>query len=501
MLHSQSVRFLSMKGCDKVEHDNNRLDALRNNTSVFRIAFVIDLLICQIGYISVPAIVIAVFLFLWGLSIFFKNYVYNLNIKKVNYYGWLVLFVATNILTVIIRGYSDGIWLSVGMILFLPVIFFVFYGLHIEARTDDGRKKIYKEIYVLCNILLWLSLAINIVSLITLYTIGKSISYVFGYLVVYENRFTGIYYNPNLMAFTSFCAAFGCHILWQGDFVRGVTGKPLTKVRRAIILVSALLNVFVIFLTDSNAAILIIVCYTIAYICYRWFGGKEIHFGILFKRALALIVGFVAITATIFALRYVTQTGATQVMSSPEPSVNVFEDRDDELNKITFEHENKNIDSGRIKLFKQGVNVIKHHPFFGVGKGNVTIYGNRYNNNKMKYSDLHNGYLTIIVCSGFLGFILFLGFAVCLGWRMVRIIFTVKPTIKSDIFPCMASFIAAYCVYAFFEKTLIYDVTIMTTFFWLVLGYAAVCMERYEGEDFKLYAFSSLSLFKKRQKK
>ena len=155
-----------------MEHYDNRFDAFRNNTSVFRIAFIIDLLICQIGYISVPAIVIAVVIILWGISLLFKKYVYNLNIKKVNYYKYLLLFLASNVITIIIRGYSSGIWLSVGMVIFMPVIFFMYYGLHIEARTEQGKQRIYKEIYVLCNILLWLSLVINIISLITLYTIS-----------------------------------------------------------------------------------------------------------------------------------------------------------------------------------------------------------------------------------------------------------------------------------------------------------------------------------------
>jgi len=480
-----------LKGGDRVEHYDNRFDAFRNNTSVFRIAFIIDLLICQIGYISVPAIVIAVVIILWGISLLFKKYVYNLNIKKVNYYKYLLLFLASNVITIIIRGYSSGIWLSVGMVIFMPVIFFMYYGLHIEARTEQGKQRIYKEIYVLCNILLWLSLVINIISLITLYTIGKSISYVFGYLVVYENRFTGIYYNPNLMSFTSFCAAFGCHILWQRDFVQRVTGKPITKVKKCFIIISAVLNIFVIFLTDSNATILIIVCYIAAYICYQRFGGQEIRFGVLIKRVITLILGFAAIAAIVFGLRYATQTGATQVMSSPDSSVNAFEDKEDELNQITFEHQNKNLDSGRIKLFKQGINVIKHYPIFGVGKGNVTIYGNRYNNNKMKYSDLHNGYLTILVCSGLSGFSIFLIFAVSLAKRMIKVIFNVKPAIKNDIFPCLVSFIAAYCVYAFFEKTMIYDVTIMTTFFWLVLGYASVCMESCETSQNKIVSCTS----------
>ncbi len=483
-----------------MEHDKVRPSPIRDNTSVFRIAFVIDLILCQIGYISVPAIVCAVFIFIWGVSLFVRKYILDFNIKKVHYYGWLVLFMATNLLTVIIRGYDDGIWESMGMILNMPIIFFMYYGLHSEASSEEGRKRVFKELYILCNIMMWLSLVINILSLMTLYYVGRSITYYFGYLVIYENRFTGLYYNPNLMAFTSFCATFCCHILWQGSFVEKVTGKAVTVKRRIIILISALSNLAVICLTDSNATALIIVCYTITYLCYRIFGGRTVRIGYILKRAAALLFTLVLITAGIFGARYLVQTGATQTINNQEDSGNAFEDNEDELNKITFEHLNKNLDSGRIKLFKQGVNVIKHHPIFGVGKGNITKYGNRYNNNKMKYSDFHNGYLTIIVCSGFVGFILFMGFAICLGWRMANVLFRVKPVIKSDIFPCLSSFIAAYCVYSFFEKTLVFEITFMISFFWLILGYAAVCMGIYEGEKEKLYAFSSLSLLKKKRR-
>lgn len=472
-------------------HDKSRLFSVRDNTSLFRIIYIVDLILCQIGYIGVPAVVFAVFIFIWGLSLFTKKHIINFNIKKVNYYGWLLLFIAANIITVIIRGYDDGIWESLGMILNMPIIFFMFYGLHSEARDEPGKKRIYKEIYILSNVMMWLSFAANIFSLITLYYVGRSITYYYGYLVVYENRFTGIYYNPNLMAFTSFCSTVCCHILWQGDFVEKVTGKPITKIKRIIILLCAALNLGVIFLTDSNATALIIVCYTITYITYRLLGGQAARIGYILKRVAALILTFVFITAGIFCARYLVQTGTTQTMNAQEESMNVFEDNGDELNKITFEHENKNLDSGRIKLFKQGVNVIRHHPIFGVGKGNITKYGNRYNDNKMKYSDFHNGYLTIIVCSGFVGFIFFMGFAVYLGKRMAKTLFKVSPAIRSDIFPCLASFIAAYCVYSFFEKTLVFEISFMITFFWLILGYATVCMAGYEGDDYETHAFTS----------
>ena len=472
-----------------VEQSSGRAASIFESVSAFRIAFVIDLILCQIGYISVPAIVTAVLIVFWGVRLFVGNYIYKLKIKKVNYYGWLLAFIASNIVTVIIQGYDRGFWLSIGMVLYLPIIFFMFYGLHAEAEEKESRKKIYKELYILCSIMMWLTLVINVLSLISLYTVGQSVSYYFGYLVVYENRFTGLYFNPNLMAFTSFCALFCCHVLWQGDFSEKTSGKPLTTKRRIPIVLSAGLNVAVIFLTDSNAAMLIMVSYTVIYICYRIFGGKKLRVGYFLKWGAGLLLLVVVLAAGGFVIRGIVQTGATQTMSVPEEINNVFETSGDDLNRITFEHENKNLDSGRIKLFKQGINVIKHHPIFGVGKGEITKYGNRYNDNKMKYSDFHNGYLTIFVSSGAVGFFLFMAFASCLAKRMAADLFAVKPVIKSDVFPCLAAFIAAYCIYAFFEKTLVFDATFMVVFFWLILGYASVCMVRYEGEDYRVCAF------------
>ena len=469
-----------------VQINKSQTVRLRDNTSLFRVAMVIDLILCQIGYIAVPSIVAAVCIFFWGLSLFMREYVYSLKIKEVKHYKLLIAFIITNIITIMIQGYDRGMWESLGMVLNMPLIFFLYYGVHTEAKTPDGRRKIYREIYVLSIIMLWLSLIINILSLVSLYMVGQSVSYYFGYLVVHENRFTGLYYNPNLMAFTSFCAMFCCHLLWQSDFYERAAGKPLTKRTRALILFSAGMNLVVIFLTDSNASMLIIVCYVITYIFYRMFGGRDIDIRYALKKGIGVILLFVVFAAAIFAVRLGFQTTATHTMSTPEESANVFEDNGDELNRITFEHMNKNLDSGRIKLFKQGINVIKHHPIFGVGKGEITKYGNRYNDNKMKYSDFHNGYLTIFVCSGLVGFGIFMTFAALSCKELVRTLFSVRPIIRGDIFPCIASFLTAYCVYSVFERALVYDVTFMIEFFWMVLGYGFVCAQSCRTEETKL---------------
>lgn len=483
--------FKLAKGGDRVEHGNGRLHAVFNNTSVFRIAYIIDLFLCSIGYVNIVAEVGKIFFFVWGLSIFINKYILEYNIKKVNYYGWLLLFMASNVVTLLIRGYSEGIWENILMLLNMPIIFFLFYGLHSESVTRSGRKRVFRELYVLCNIFVVLSLVVNVASLVSLYAIGKSVTYSFGYLVVYENRFTGIYFNPNLLAFSSFCSMVCCHMLTKKDFVLEVAKKPLGIVRKVIILVSFVLNVAVILLSDSNATMIIMICYAIMTLCYRAFGGKKLEFRVVFRRAAALLLSLALISVGVFVFRSVFQTGTTYTINTQEDIPNVFDDSDDELNKITFEHENKNIDSGRLKLLSQGLNVLKHHPIFGVGKGNITKYGNHYNDNKMKYSDFHNGYLTIMVSSGMVGFLLFAMFAACLCRRVTKLLFSLRPPIFDDVFPCLFSFVFAYCVYSLFEKTLVFEVSFMITFFWLILGFAAASMAKFERDGYKEIAFAT----------
>ena len=225
---------------------SKRLHNAFSDTSLFRTAFIIDLFLCSVGYINIAAEVGKIFFFVWGLSLFTNRYLADFNIKKVNYYGWLVLFILSNIITVLIRGYSDGIWESVLMILNMPLIFFLFYGLHSEYSEEGGVNRLLKELYSLCNIFMVMSLILNVVSIISLYFIGKSITYSFGYLIVYENRFTGVYFNPNLMAFSSFCSAFCCHLLLKQDFVKTAANKEISTAKRTVTILSLVFNLIVI---------------------------------------------------------------------------------------------------------------------------------------------------------------------------------------------------------------------------------------------------------------
>ena len=133
----------------------NKLRIAKNSLSVFRIGYITDLFLCSVGYINIAAEVGKVFFLLWAISLIFSEYIAELKIKKICYFGWIVLFIISNIVTVLLQGYNDGIWESTLMLIHIPVIFFIFYGLHSDCDSEEHTKTIMFELYVICCLYGW----------------------------------------------------------------------------------------------------------------------------------------------------------------------------------------------------------------------------------------------------------------------------------------------------------------------------------------------------------
>ena len=154
--------------------------------------------------------------------------------------------------------------------------------------------------------------------------------------------------------------------------------------------------------------------------------------------------------------------------------------------EITFEHENENIDSGRFTLWSQALTIFSHYPIEGIGKGNILKYSYYFFEEGMHFAnlysgdfaslfatfttDIHNAYITILVCSGILGFLLFMIFAFRNGITITSYLIKAKKSLDNTIFPCLFSFVVAYLGYACFEKAILYDISFMVIMFWFILG-------------------------------
>ncbi|HBM98174.1 MAG TPA: hypothetical protein DD413_01980 [Ruminococcus sp.] len=173
-------------------------------------------------------------------------------------------------------------------------------------------------------------------------------------------------------------------------------------------------------------------------------------------------------------------TGDTETIISDDGIKVVVPD----ANKVTFKHENKNIDSGRFKLWMESVNLFKLSPIIGISNGNIVFYSEQYSDGVLNYTyhnnDLHNGFLTLLVSTGIIGFVLFGIFGFRFAKHAAQHLFLQKHTFRDDVYPCLFSFLFAYLMYALFEKALLYDISFMVMWFWLLMGYTSCYIAKFE---------------------
>ena len=212
---------------------------------------------------------------------------------------------------------------------------------------------------------------------------------------------------------------------------------------------------------------------------------NKFNFFQIFVRSMASVLAGLVIVSSIFLLRNVCQLGFAQLIKANQTITQPIPVTPEKNNPpvVTFEHENKNVDSGRLTLWSQGAEMFLSHPVLGVGKGNIYEYGNRMFENGVKFSnkygdlapiltDFHNGYLTILVCSGAIGFILFCIFGIRFFAATTKHVMR-DDSLQQSIFPCMYSFLCSYVFYSFIEVTLLFNIMFTVLFFWLILGYTS----------------------------
>lgn len=107
---------------------------------------------------------------------------------------------------------------------------------------------------------------------------------------------------------------------------------------------------------------------------------------------------------------------------------------------------------GRIEAWYEGFQMLKHNPFFGVGKGMFTDYN---------YLTAHNSYVLVFAELGFCGAVFFAGlFALPLLWAKTQLLNTDPPNLmdeESRSFTCalIGSLISVMCAMFFLSRSYI----------------------------------------------
>lgn len=503
-----------------------KITALLMNTSAIRFALLFFLFFGSVCVIDTVCYFLAAPIYVWAGIVLYIKLIKEKKLRKIRYLPIIILFLASALISVAIN-FAYNIHENLFMIYYVILCFFLFYGLYAE-KTHEGAKR---EMTFFFKFFLSATTVLMIISIMILLWSKKGFMFLGYYISIKENRFVGIFTNANLLAFYAVIGVILCHILY-------LRHKAIADVTFRISLyygICLFVNLVSLFLSDSNGSLVFIIIYVCFIAFYKIFRNSDtVHIFNFTLRIISLILACVIFAFSFLTIRSFAQEGFAALLASerriseaqniddtPESSEtsettessiseppkeaetskpqkttdnnqylpsdktkpeNILGDRE----PTTFTHENKNIDSGRIPLLKQAAKLFSLYPIFGVAPRNIVLYGEKYLGG-LKYSDFHNGFVTILVSFGTVGFIFFIIFAVKIAKSMLVCIFKKrnKNDTEREMLPCLLAFLAAYCVYSMFEVTLLLDVSYRVLIFWLILGYATSYLNHYEKSDYR----------------
>ncbi len=460
------------------------------DSRLFRIVYLITLSLEMIAFCDKFAIILRCGVLVWGAFILAFRFIVSKRAFKVKYKWLLWSFVAVQVLTSVWNMSRD----------FLPnmvfayhsmVCFFIFYGMSQEKSHEE----IEKEMVFLFKYFIVFSTVTSFIGInVAVFTAQLQVGDYF--LGILRNRLIGIHTNSNLLAFSNIVAIFSLDVIKDSHLRWKYNEKFFNRFWGALCFG---INFLSLFLSDSNASFLFIVAYFTVRIFYNNFMNyKEFKFSEFLRGNLLMLVFSTLMISGSFFLRDVSQdiigivindvheieepvTDNVPLKAESETETEMESETDSEPSydseeKITIGRENYDVSSGRITLFKQGLKLFRVNPIIGIGRGNLVRFGDKYLENGLIFSDLHNSYLTILVCNGIVGFLLFAAFLALTAKDMCKYLFKFSCRRDSGIYSKLFAAVVAYCAYSVFEKAILSEITFMVVFFWLILGYAVSYM-------------------------
>ena len=460
--------------------------------SVFRTVYFITLFASGIVFIDVFAYFLNWVTLVWA-GIISINFILNKRIKNVKYHVLIILFLASAIISIIANSYivlfKEYIPVYICNFFFIFhgfICFFILYGMH----SENSKEKIKNEIYLTCKIILFCTTVFKILGFIIAFfknaiiikfpfnnlpTVLKELfepEYILGIVTKGSGtRFEGLFTNPNITAFYCSVSLIFCHIL--------VTSKKFLKTKNNVLLYTVLAvcivtNFVALILSDSYASFIFIIIYVICILFYKIVVSKDVSSNKVYaiKSLVFILVGFFLILS-LFSIRSYFQNGASDIMSEFSSFSSLDANLDEKSFDIKFGRPNHDLSSGsgRKILLNQAYIIFKNKPIIGVGPSTIWYYGEKYFENGLIFPNFHNGYVSILVSYGIVGFALFMAFLILVFSKLFLFLFKNKKS-YDKIYPLLFSALISYLVFALFEKTMLSENNFMCAFFWLILGYA-----------------------------
>ena len=321
--------------------------------SLFRQCYIICLFACNISYVHFVAYVALCLMVIWGAFLVVYSEITRRTALRTRYGFWLIAFFVSSAVTLLLHV-LDNAFLNFAFLLHIAICFFIFYSVHTEKQLNFRR-----ELFNISRMIIYLMTVLGAVGL-TLLVLGIDFEFLSVKFIIYENRFTGLFMNPNQMAFSAVASMFCCHMMLKRDFVILAGCRRMSRIWLGSCMAVSSISLL---LSDSNGALVLLTGYAFFFVLYKMFGTESnFNFRQILVRSLSCILAGVVIVSSMFLLRTVCQLGFTQLVKTNQGIVSPLEPSGEEEPTVTFGHENTNVDSGRLVLWQQGLQMFAKHP-------------------------------------------------------------------------------------------------------------------------------------------
>ncbi|MBU3840456.1 MAG: O-antigen ligase family protein [Candidatus Ruminococcus intestinipullorum] len=424
----------------------------------------------------------------WGFAIIIVNFYNDWKEKRSKFYNkyffLIICFILSYAITIVINRESyviDNVKIWCYMIAF----FFCFYGIQHVQSVEEWKESLYR----LSKYIVGLTFVFAVVCLLT-YTLGINIQLHepdgYTHIGMYDHRLWGVY-NPNVGATLNVISA----IFTLGLFFEK---KGCTKSKKIFLCVNFILQYCQLLLTGSRTSLVTLLLGVMLFFFFIWKEKKKLWNRILISALIGIFL---------FGIYQPVKVGLSYIPGTVKQVVDVSEilGLKDESNagkktgkRLNLTRKEKEEDrsggflTGRQYLWKAGIKALEEHPLFGISKAGTYDKAKPYIEDDFWLlsleSSLHNSYITVLVASGIVGFILFMMFLILNIKDYIRLAFQKGQNPQFTLYITLLIVIAMMMITECLEGRIIYRTEVFNVLFWTFMGIASQYTKLKEREGY-----------------
>lgn len=442
------------------------------NKVLFLVIYIIAVMTITIPYLHTITGSYIKYLLVWGLVLVVYDIFRTRGRVMLNKYIIMLMLFCGAYGVTILHIHGRAMAQSINALAYMIMTFLVLFADVEEDRSKKQKRQNATYITVIiCTFIMSLACFVTFV-------LGINIKYkVYDtkvYIGMYQNRLWGLY-NPNVGAtlavisivLTVFSIGVICNKKWN------VFAK-----------INIVLQYFIIVLTMSRTAtystIIVLAIFVMISLPMLVSKIKSIETNRIWVRVVAGILAAV-IAFTVIRCGEYAFTGVKAITANASSVSTRRADTDSESVG--------GILNGRQYIWKAGVKVFKRSPIIGVTKESIYRYGRKNietltHRRAFRTGGLHNIYLTILVASGVVGFLIMSVFAIFAIKDVFKRSKTIKAIQENQWYIAGVFLIGTILCMEFFEARILYELNIHFLIFWMI---ASDVLSAHRNEDVNGY--------------